>query len=250
MRLGSAGTKLSVRVPKRRKQPANIPKAEKQCDRCSFRGTPADVAKHSQEHLSFDERLEVARREVARNRPKLPPPEPPPVVRCIFCKKTFDLDAYEQHRPCAAAAPRKKIPQGDPKRKQPIYKRPNALRPCEYCGAMLLPLPLKHHKKREHRDQNNASDKSMSSSQTKKVSKASRRSPKVVGPARPAGSGRFSDSQKIKGMDEWKQKLATAFNEISERKLDRTRGYGHFSRENGRFGSHPSHDGFDDESSS
>jgi hypothetical protein len=66
--------------------------------------------------------------------------------------------------------------------------------------------------------------------------------------ARPPKSSGLSDAQKIKGMDEWKQKLATAFNEISERKLDRTRGYGHLSRENGRFGSHPSHDGFDDES--
>ena len=88
-------------------------------------------------------------------------------------------------------------------------------------------------------------------SQTKKASHASRRSqPSKTVEARPASSGGLSDSQKIKGMDEWKQKLAKAFNEIYERKLDRTRGYGHSARENGRFSSHPSHHGFDDEYSS
>jgi hypothetical protein len=31
-------------------------------------------------------------------------------------------------------------------------------------------------------------------------------------------------------------------------RMDATRGMGFFARENGRFGSHPIHDGFDDES--
>src|SRR5690606_29358936 len=33
-----------------------------------------------------------------------------------------------------------------------------------------------------------------------------------------------------------------------QRQLDATKGYAHFARENGRFGSHPSHDDFGDES--
>lgn len=43
--------------------------------------------------------------------------------------------------------------------------------------------------------------------------------------------------------------FASLKNEQQERLLDSTKNYGFPCRENGRYGSHPSHDGFDDESS-
>ncbi len=42
--------------------------------------------------------------------------------------------------------------------------------------------------------------------------------------------------------------LGSIDNDRQERLLDRTKNYGFPCRENGRYGSHPSHDGFDDES--
>jgi hypothetical protein len=39
----------------------------------------------------------------------------------------------------------------------------------------------------------------------------------------------------------------SSFAQAPERNLDATKGYAHAYRENGRFGSHPSHDGFDGE---
>ena len=41
---------------------------------------------------------------------------------------------------------------------------------------------------------------------------------------------------------------ASLKNDRQERLLDRTKDYGVPAREKGRYGSHPSHDGFDDES--
>jgi hypothetical protein len=52
------------------------------------------------------------------------------------------------------------------------------------------------------------------------------------------------DEEKMKEVEECKQKLAKAFDQISERKMDRIKGYCPMS--GGRVGSHPSHDGYDD----
>lgn len=41
----------------------------------------------------------------------------------------------------------------------------------------------------------------------------------------------------------------SSYAQPAEKNLDATKGYAHAYRENGRFGSHPSHDGYDDESS-
>jgi hypothetical protein len=106
-----SGTKRSSQPRNSRRPSPKPPILEPKCDRCAFRGTPKDLRKHwQQEHLTFDERLEAARQELAKKQPR---PNP---------------------------------------RRQPIYRRPDGLRACEYCGAKLLPLLLKHHKKREHRN--------------------------------------------------------------------------------------------------
>jgi hypothetical protein len=49
-------------------------------------------------------------------------------------------------------------------------------------------------------------------------------------------------------LDNWKDELQKKEDPNSPINLDYTRPYAHGARENGRFGSHPSHDGFDDES--
>lgn len=51
---------------------------------------------------------------------------------------------------------------------------------------------------------------------------------------------------KYSRLERWKQDLARFWRD--DRHMDHTRGYAHGARENGRFGSHPSHDGFDDRS--
>jgi hypothetical protein len=51
-------------------------------------------------------------------------------------------------------------------------------------------------------------------------------------------------------LDRWKQELEHKENPNKPKNLDHTRPYAHAYRETGRFGSHPSHDGFDDESNS
>lgn len=159
MRLDSATAKRSPGRSKSTKTTARPSSIGRQCDRCAYRGTPVELRQHrQQEHMTFDERLEVARWELALKRARathIRRSEVGPLptqVRCTFCKKTFDLEQYEQHRPCAAGTSTRKQPPVDSWRKQPIYKRPNALRACEHCGIKLLPLPLKHHMKREHPD--------------------------------------------------------------------------------------------------
>ena len=49
-------------------------------------------------------------------------------------------------------------------------------------------------------------------------------------------------------LDRWKEELESNQNPNWPKNLDYTRPYAHAYRETGRFGSHPSHDGFDDES--
>jgi hypothetical protein len=50
-------------------------------------------------------------------------------------------------------------------------------------------------------------------------------------------------------IDRWKQELEDS-QPLRGPNLDATKDYAHAYREQGRFGSHPSHDGFDDESTS
>jgi hypothetical protein len=50
--------------------------------------------------------------------------------------------------------------------------------------------------------------------------------------------------------ERWKKELEEKQLIVRQPNLDYTKPYAHAARENGRFGSHPSHDGFDDESSS
>ena len=74
----------------------------------------------------------------------------------------------------------------------------------------------------------------------------------VVQVTRRPQRGARSNTPEVRGragaLDQWKDELGQKENPNSPRNLDHTRPYAHAARENGRFGSHPSHDGFDDES--
>ncbi len=90
---------------------------EAKCKRCAFVGSAPDLRRHwNQVHLTFDERLAAARREIAFDQARSHPAEQLPIlsksaqVRCIFCKQTLDPDAYDKHRPCPLAPRGVKLP--------------------------------------------------------------------------------------------------------------------------------------------
>jgi hypothetical protein len=58
----------------------------------------------------------------------------------------------------------------------------------------------------------------------------------------------LSQVAEVKAAKAANQNKTSIFNGLFDKNLDVTGGYAHAFRENGRFGSHPSHDGFDDDS--
>lgn len=95
----------------------------------------------------------------------------------------------------------------------------NGLIPCSVCSALVRPDRLKKHLRKVHRLR--APLKSMRNNRT--VSSESSTNSKVV------FDSQYEDPRAV-------------------RQIDHTRLYAHAFREGGRYGSHPSHDGFDDES--
>jgi hypothetical protein len=124
---------------------------------------------------------------------------------------------------------------------------------CSICRARFNPLYWKKHQRTAH----GPSDKGRPAGAIKAADLArcpscrqrvtARRLQKHI---KRVHSSRSSSSRNIPEpkMNSTAAGLASIRNERQERLLDRTRNYGFPCRESGRFGSHPSHDGFDDES--
>jgi hypothetical protein len=107
--------------------------------------------------------------------------------------------------------------------------RPARQNVCPCCGCHIRPERLKTHLRKVHRE--NKSQKPRRHSSQAKRGEISR------------------TSGKADRHDRWKKTVESAQSPLQPN-LDATRLYAHRYREKGRYGSHPSHDGFDDESSS
>lgn len=113
--------------------------------------------------------------------------------------------------------------------------------PVSGCTAKLNPNRVERHMKRAHRTsfqpKVTSAQSSFAGTHLKiRVLKRSKRS--------------MSSSSKYvvaKPVSQSHSKVSS-YGQMPEKNLDATKGYAHAYRENGRFGSHPSHDGFDGES--
>jgi hypothetical protein len=102
---------------------------------------------------------------------------------------------------------------------------------CPYCNASLLAKNVERHLRKVHKGYDTKGWKPGAQHST-------------TGKAAPEANG--ARGRRVVPRE---QSLREAFAEVNSIDLrDKTRGYEYRCRENGRYGSHPIHDGFDDDS--
>lgn len=152
--------------------------------------------------------------------------------RCPRCGAAFsDKEYFDSHwksRECATG-PMLQLPKPAP---QQVAEPVKLFSECPYCGANVKSTKLPKHMR----------------------VKCPKRIPNLM-------RSRHSQSSKggapqmnrwgSSGVDQPSKKRGAVHDQVHGRdRLDATKGYAHAYREQGRFGSHPSHDSFDDESTS
>jgi hypothetical protein len=119
---------------------------------------------------------------------------------------------------------------------EPLQERPKSvpqLVPCPIsgCSAKLNPNRVARHMLKAHREVLQARVNKNASHITNEKTHTSKVAREIVVNSIPDGTPRVS-----------------SYAQAPEKNLDATKGHAHAYRESGRFGSHPSHDGFDGES--
>jgi len=110
---------------------------------------------------------------------------------------------------------------------------------CTVCGARVRGFNLDRHLRKVHH-----------LAATAKVSgrlKQAKAGSRTIPPRRFRVPSSTQPDGKAAAMDQWRKRLEAEQSPFQPN-LDATKPYAHAYREHGRFGSHPSHDGFDDES--
>jgi hypothetical protein len=191
------------------------------CAKCSFHGTPDQLKTHElQAHSSKQ-------------------------VDCPFCSFVGTKSQLRDHQGSCRSG----------RALRPVSRRRSAVYQCDACPFTGSFAIVKSHAQFDHNRRQNQSicpvchARVKSNRLTKHVRKA--HGLETVPPT-PTAAKRF-----IVGFHRLnrQQKPVTRKSEMvaredlrAEQKLDRTRPYAHAYRKNGKFGSHPVHDGFDDES--
>ena len=166
-----------------------------------------------------------------------------PLVVCPTCGFKGTRDALEQHIPQAHFKSAQFVILGLSKK---VESKPRTK--CTICGVTLRSDRVARHNRRVHAP--NVAATFQGPGPTKKSGKTGRRfGDKLVSSAKRSQRGRKErpDRKDLGGLDKWKASIQ-ASQSPNQPNLDFTKPYAHANREHGKFGSHPSHDGFDDES--
>jgi hypothetical protein len=168
-------------------------------------------------------------------------------IRCPICNFPFTDEGLKKHFEHNHL--------GNPFSKGPITRIDPV--PCVHCLAKFDPFFWKKHIRDVHGKKKTAPSANQPVTAKQRVPNSTK-SAIFVGSIRASkkkkkkhkrGSGRLNTQQSGHAQTNNTDAVrASLQNERQERLLDRTKDYGFPSRENGRYGSHPSHDGFDDES--
>ena len=185
------------------------------CPVCDFRGSLNDFTRH------FAERHGTGRRQPNRLRFAVVIPEQ---VCCLLCRNVIATSKFERHM-------RRSHPAGLGTHRHPVSEAV-----CKLCGARVRTSRLDRHMRKSA--SRNALGNVVHHGTTSTRQKMERFRSKKQGSVQTGG--------KAEALDKWKEEVGKRWSPILQPRCHK-KPYAHAYREHGKFGSHPSHDGFDDE---
>jgi hypothetical protein len=180
------------------------------CQLCDFTGTMEGYLVHFAQWHTSNRRFKKRRR-AANKRPL------DSSVQCLKCRQAMSATMLSSHFANAHSV-----------KSKPVFGLPHNLITCQECGCQVSARRLTKHIRKVHRG----------------GAKSQRR---YLARATAPASNRTQEIGKADRLDRWKDDLQAGQSPFQPN-LDATKLYAHAYRENGRYGSHPSHDGFDDDS--
>jgi len=160
---------------------------------------------------------------------------PCPIPGCLVRLKSNRVERHLKRahdKPQPVALQPSAIPNSGEIKHEPKPKVAQQLVPCPIsgCKAKLKPGRVNHHMRKVHNVRFSSRARNITLRTGSVETRSAEAAKYMVSNSIPDGSPRVS-----------------LFGQAPEKNLDATKGYAHAYRENGRFGSHPSHDGFDGE---
>ncbi|MEW6737389.1 MAG: hypothetical protein AB1489_39270 [Acidobacteriota bacterium] len=191
------------------------------CPKCNVPIRATDLDWHLRDHNN---------RKPGFKRTKDIQPKQPKLSPCRFCNQFVKQKQIKQHilQHHSESNSGQKVDEIISKNKRSNRELVN----CSFCINRVRLGRLERHIKKVHNDDNLNVEKA----QSKPIQNSNINMEKKV--------DELVKSINSRRLDSFNDKDPT----ISERRLDYTKPYAHFYRENGKFGSHPSHDNFGDES--